>query len=243
MIKTFPVRQILNTATSASVVSRIILPGATTTFGRRAFSTNQPRCQATPYEKISDVAGNMPREMCREILASKPMPMCEELVDGKRLTTEALEKLDFGPGKHYIPKTMGDRIAYRFVKILRTLPDTYFGRDHYMRAVMLETVAAVPGMVAAMLRHMKSLRSMTPDNGWISHLLHEAENERFHLMVWLKCMQPSAFNRLIILGVQGVFFNAYFLMYMLSSRSCHRFCGYVINILGVYKNCLLIQYC
>jgi ubiquinol oxidase len=227
MIKTLTTSQIIKTAASASVVSRIMLPATTTTLARRAFSTNQPHYQVSSNEKISDVVGNMPRDIYREVLASKPMPMCEEFIEGQQLTTEALEKLSFGPGKHYEPRTLGDKVAFRLVKILRTLPDTYFGRDHYMRAVMLETIAAVPGMVAAMLRHMKSLRTMTPDNGWISHLLHEAENERFHLMVWLKCIKPSTFNRLLILGAQGVFFNTYFLLYMLSSRSCHRFCGYL----------------
>lgn len=43
--------------------------------------------------------------------------------------------------------------------------------------------APVPGMVGAMQRHLRSLRKMTHDGGFISHLLHEAENERMHLMV------------------------------------------------------------
>jgi hypothetical protein len=33
------------------------------------------------------------------------------------------------------------------------------------RMIFLETVAGVPGMVAGMLRHLKSLRSMQRDNG------------------------------------------------------------------------------
>jgi len=46
----------------------------------------------------------------------------------------------------------------------------------------LETVAAVPGMIAGMMRHMKSLRRMERDHGWIGMLLEEAENERMHLL-------------------------------------------------------------
>jgi len=42
----------------------------------------------------------------------------------------------------------------------------------------LETVAGVPGMVGAMARHLRSLRTMTRDHGWIHTLLEEAENER-----------------------------------------------------------------
>lgn len=83
------------------------------------------------------------------------------------------------------------------------------------------------GMVGSMLRHLHSLRNMSEDNGWISHLLHEAENERMHLMTWMKCLQPSLLNRLIILGAQGVFFNAYFFFYLVSPKNAHRMCGYL----------------
>ncbi|KAI8990774.1 alternative oxidase-domain-containing protein [Mycotypha africana] len=163
----------------------------------------------------------------REALESRPIPMREEFVEGQKLTTEALEKLDFGEGKHVVPRTFGDKSAYYIVKMLRTLPDTYFKRNHYMRAMMLETIAAVPGMVGAMLRHMKSLRNMTEDGGWISHLLHEAENERFHLICWIKCAQPTFFHRLLVLGAQGIFFNAYFMLYLFSPKTAHRMCGYL----------------
>ena len=39
------------------------------------------------------------------------------------------------------------------------------------RIIFLETVAGVPGMVAAMTRHLQSLRKMRRDNGWIHTLL------------------------------------------------------------------------
>ena len=51
---------------------------------------------------------------------------------------------------------------------------------------MLETVAAVPGMVGATLQHLKSLRRMQNDGGWIHTLLAEAENERMHLMTFIE---------------------------------------------------------
>lgn len=53
------------------------------------------------------------------------------------------------------------------------------------RAVFLETVAAIPGFVGGMHRHMKSLRTMERDHGWIHHLLEESENERMHLFIFL----------------------------------------------------------
>lgn len=39
------------------------------------------------------------------------------------------------------------------------------------RIIFLETVAGVPGMVAAMTRHLQSLRRMRRDHGWIHTLL------------------------------------------------------------------------
>ena len=51
-----------------------------------------------------------------------------------------------------------DKIALKTVKFLRFFADSFF-RDRYIhRAIVLETVAAVPGMVAGMLRHLRSLR-------------------------------------------------------------------------------------
>lgn len=82
-------------------------------------------------------------------------------------------------------------------------------------------------MVGGMLRHMRSLRNMSEDNGWIVHLLHEAENERMHLMTWMKCLQPSIWDRLLVLGAQGVFFNSYFWLYVFSPKTAHRMCGYL----------------
>lgn len=95
------------------------------------------------------------------------------------------------------------------------------------RAIFLETVAGVPGMVGGMSRHMKSLRTLQPDNGWIHNLLEEAENERTHLFIFLKLKEPSIFFKLMITGAQGIFYNLYFLSYLLSPKICHRFVGYL----------------
>ncbi|KAI9488491.1 alternative oxidase-domain-containing protein [Zychaea mexicana] len=172
-------------------------------------------------------AQKIPKDLLRELQATRPAPMRDEFLGSNKLTTDDLEKMDIDKAKHHVPETLSDKFAYRMVKTLRLLPDTYFGRDHYMRAVMLETIAAVPGMVGGMLRHMRSLRNLSEDNGWIIHLLHEAENERMHLMTWMKCLQPSLWNRLLILGAQGVFFNSYFWLYVFSPKTAHRMCGYL----------------
>ncbi|CAG7975089.1 unnamed protein product [Penicillium olsonii] len=95
------------------------------------------------------------------------------------------------------------------------------------RFVFLESVAGVPGMVGGMLRHLRSLRKMKRDNGWIETLLEEAFNERMHLLTFLKLAEPGLFMRVMVLGAQGVFFNGFFLAYLMSPRICHRFVGYL----------------
>ena len=128
--------------------------------------------------------------------------------------------------KHFNPKNFSDKIALNFTKFLRFLADTFFKKRYGHRAVVLETVAAVPGMVAGMLNHLKSLRRMEQDPGWIKILLDEAENERMHLMTFIHIAKPSSIERFIIILVQGIFFNLYFIMYLISPRTCHRIVGY-----------------
>lgn len=100
-------------------------------------------------------------------------------------------------------------------------------KKYLIRNVFLESVAGVPGMVAGMLRHLHSMRKMKRDNGWIETLLEESYNERMHLLIFLKMYEPGLFMRLMVLGAQGVFFNAMFVAYLISPRTCHRFVGYL----------------
>lgn len=127
---------------------------------------------------------------------------------------------------HHTPAGMGDRIAFGFVKMLRFLADTFFARRYGHRAVVLETVAAVPGMVGGMLQHMRCLRRMCDDGGWIRTLLDEAENERMHLMTFIEIAKPNWLERLLVLVVQGIFFNCFFLLYLISPKTAHRVVGY-----------------
>ena len=127
---------------------------------------------------------------------------------------------------HYQPRNFSDKVALIFTKMLRLFADFFFKKRYGHRAVILETVAAVPGMVAGMLNHLKSLRKMQEGRGWIKILLDEAENERMHLMTFINIAKPSAFERFLVIFVQGVFFNLYFFMYLISPRTCHRIVGY-----------------
>jgi ubiquinol oxidase len=129
-------------------------------------------------------------------------------------------------GAHHVPKGISDRIAFGFTKLLRFCADTFFAKRYGHRAVVLETVAAVPGMVGATINHLKCLRRMCDDKGWIKTLMDEAENERMHLMTFIEISQPTLFERLIIVGVQWVFYVAFFGLYLISPKTAHRVVGY-----------------
>lgn len=127
---------------------------------------------------------------------------------------------------HRVPNGISDWFAYSFCKFLRLMADVFFQKRYGHRAVILETVAAVPGMVGGMLVHLKCLRTISSDNGWIKVLLDEAENERMHLMTFIEIAKPNWFERLLILIAQGIFFNAFFILYLFSSKTAHRLVGY-----------------
>ena len=136
------------------------------------------------------------------------------------------EEHDAQPAIHHVPDGFSDRFALGFTKLLRFTADTFFAKRYGHRAIVLETVAAVPGMVGGMFMHLTSLRRMRDDGGWIRTLLEEAENERMHLMTFIEIAKPTLFERLVILGAQWVFLVLYSVLYLVSARTAHRVVGY-----------------
>jgi len=90
---------------------------------------------------------------------------------------------------HTEPQNLRDRIAYSAVKGVRFAFDKATGWKYgsltpdviLHRVIYLETIAAVPGMVAAIVRHFKSLRTMQRDGGMMQMFLDEANNERMYV--------------------------------------------------------------
>ncbi len=128
---------------------------------------------------------------------------------------------------HHSPRDIHDRIALRIVKFMRVFADAFFSKRYGHRAVVLETVAAVPGMVGGLLQHLKSVRHIREDQGWIRELLDEAENERMHLMTFIHIAQPSRGERWLIMIAQAIFYNVFFFTYLLAPRTAHRIVGYL----------------
>ncbi|MEM7471124.1 MAG: alternative oxidase [Pseudomonadota bacterium] len=133
---------------------------------------------------------------------------------------------EFQPA-HHTPQDFRDKFAYRLVKFMRFFADRFFAGRYGHRAVVLETVAAVPGMVGGLLQHLKAIRHIRDDQGWIKELIEEADNERMHLMTFIHIAQPSGFERFLIMVTQFFFYNAYFFLYLLAPRIAHRVVGYL----------------
>ena len=129
--------------------------------------------------------------------------------------------------RHRRPQNFGDKCALWFTMRLRWFADTFFAKRYGHRAVVLETVAGVPGMVAGMWNHLRSLRKMRPDDrGWIRTLLEEAENERMHLMIFIEIAKPNWFERWMIITAQFLFWHFYMFLYIFFPKVAHRMVGY-----------------
>tara|TARA_B100001113_G_scaffold2576_1_gene2184 strand:+ start:676 stop:1278 length:603 start_codon:yes stop_codon:yes gene_type:complete len=124
-------------------------------------------------------------------------------------------------------ENISDAFALSMTKFFRLTADTFFAKRYGHRAVVLETVAGVPGMVAGVWMHFKSLRVMKAGYGeQIREMLAEAENERMHLMFFIEIAKPNFFERLIVLCAQIVFGLFYLFMYVFFTRTAHRMIGY-----------------
>lgn len=122
---------------------------------------------------------------------------------------------------------ISDVTAMSMTKFFRFFADLFFAKRYGHRAVVLETIAGVPGMVAGMWLHLKSLRQMKTGYGpIIRELLAEAENERMHLMFFIEIAKPNWFERLLVLFAQAVFWVFYFVMYVFFPKTAHKMIAY-----------------
>ena len=125
------------------------------------------------------------------------------------------------------PKNFSDLFALSMTKFFRFVADTFFAKRYGHRAVVLETIAGVPGMVAGMLIHLRRLRKMQTGYGdQIREMLAEAENERMHLMFFIEIAKPNIFERILVILAQGVFMSFYLFMYIFFPKTSHRMIGY-----------------
>ena len=124
-------------------------------------------------------------------------------------------------------ENISDMFASSMTRFFRFIADTFFAKRYGHRAVVLETIAGVPGMIAGVWMHFKSLRKMKSGYGpQIREMLAEAENERMHLMFFIEIAKPNFFERSIVLMSQILFGLFYFFIYVFFTRTAHRMIGY-----------------
>lgn len=109
---------------------------------------------------------------------SKSFPPSLSVVDLERI----------GQPYHYKPRDFVDRMALSLMKVLRVFVHAFFREKYDHHAVCLETVAAVPGLVASFHRHLRSLRRMKRDHGCRFHTFHFI----LHLLILFSCLHFSS---------------------------------------------------
>ncbi|XP_044967788.1 ubiquinol oxidase 1b, mitochondrial-like [Hordeum vulgare subsp. vulgare] len=224
-------------ASGLAAGARGIMPAAARIFPARMASTEaaaphakqeddakSPQAAATPAQQnkkaVVSYWGIEPRKLVKDDGTEWPW-FCFRPWDTYRPDTS------IDVAKHHEPRALPDKVAYFVVRSLRVPRDLFFQRRHASHALLLETVAAVPPMVGGVLLHLRSLRRFEHSGGWIRALMEEAENERMHLMTFMEVTQPRWWERALVLAAQGVFFNAYFVGYLISPKFAHRFVGYL----------------
>jgi len=133
------------------------------------------------------------------------------------------------------PKSFSDHVMN---KLMYTLYHTFNWATGYTpvnpsvkamewRLILLESIAGVPGFVAAGFRHFRSLRLLQRDHGWIATLLEEAENERMHLLICLSMFNAGPVTRSLVIAAQCVMVPFLMSVYLVNPKSMHRFVGYL----------------
>lgn len=136
---------------------------------------------------------------------------------------------------HHEPKTLADKVMN---KLMFTLYHSFNFITGYTpvnpsvqamqwRLIVLESIAGVPGFVAAGFRHFRSLRKLQRDHGWIATLLEEAENERMHLLICLSTFNATPVTRSLVIAAQYLMTPFLMSVYFFNPKAMHRFVGYL----------------
>jgi len=133
------------------------------------------------------------------------------------------------------PVTFTDKLARNFLNVAYWTFNKVTGYEAAdptpesvaFRFIFLESIAGVPGMVAAQHRHFRSLRNMDRDYGWIHTLLEEAENERMHLLTFMQAFKPGFLARSSVFFTQFGFGGLFIVAYVVSPSMAHRLVGYI----------------
>ena len=134
-------------------------------------------------------------------------------------------------GWHWERKGASDAFAWAICQSTKYLADKFFNKRYGARAVMLETIAAVPGMVASTFNRLSDIRDTVtarPHNHERSDTLYEeSKNELMHLKTFIEITQPSTAEKALVFSAQAAFFLAFSALYLASRKTAHRLVGFI----------------
>ncbi|KAJ9471081.1 Alternative oxidase [Diplonema papillatum] len=212
---------------------------ATTAAARLSCVAKQSRLNTNPPPKEAENRGSVHFRMTPNAHPlGKPKKEWNNPTQNHVWEPEELEKkiaMEAVKPVHVEPKGILDRITYGAVRACyhgfnfitgysKTDPSP---QSIVYRLLILESVAGCPGMVAAGVRHFRSLRKMKRDGGWIHTLLEEAENERMHLLVFMNMFTPGIVTRVTVIAMQYLLVAILLSIYVVRPQVVHRFVGYL----------------
>lgn len=228
----------------------------TTIIAQPQFTANKTNTTGDSKPAIVDTVRVLNKENPNVLVNHKNEILTPPLFEHPIFTKPQMEAIEF---EHRPAKTMRDKIALFTIKTLRTGFDIVTFYRHpktkeeqlnpgifamtperwLTRFIFLESIAGIPGMVAGFLRHLHSLRLLKRDKAWVETLIDEAYNERMHLLTFIQIGRPNILTRAILYVGQGVFCNLFFLCYLMSPLTCHRFVGYLEEeAVATYTRCI-----
>ncbi|KAK9812623.1 hypothetical protein WJX72_000781 [[Myrmecia] bisecta] len=138
-----------------------------------------------------------------------------------------------GKPPHHPPKSLSERVTFlaakTLVHVVKLSTPLFLGRGRQWerRFLVLSSLAPVPGLVAAVVRHLKSVVTHEEDSGRLHTFLAEAENEHAHLLAWLDIRCPGLVVRSSIAVAEVLFFQLYVVLYLLAPSACHSLVRYM----------------
>ncbi len=131
------------------------------------------------------------------------------------------------PDFHKEGQGLSDLFAKAACNYLFTWANWFFRNNYDRRALVLETVATLPGSIASAHQGWLAARNRQPKNPMIREFADEAENERMHLQIFTEVAEPTRFDRAVIMATHWVFGAAFSAGYIFSPKTAHRFVGYI----------------
>lgn len=131
------------------------------------------------------------------------------------------------PDFHKEGKGLSDAFAKAACNHLFRWANWFFKNNYDRRALVLETVATLPGSIASSHQTWLASRKRQPKNPMIREFMDESENERMHLRIFQEVAKPNRFDRFIIAATHWTFGAIFSAGYIMSPKTAHRFVGYI----------------